>query len=167
MLTATRDLADYFEAAARAHPAHPKGVANWVMTEVLRELKERRVEVAAALPAERLAALVALVDAGTISGSAAKQVFAAAWESGEEPAAVVERLGLAQVSDEGRLAAWVSSAIAEHPVQAADFRAGKDRLLGFFVGQVMKRSGGRAEPRRVRELVREALEREALAESKA
>ena len=167
VLTATRDLADYFEAAARAHPAHPKGVANWVMTEVLRELKERRVEVAAALPAERLAALVALVDAGTISGSAAKQVFAAAWSSGEEPAAVVERLGLAQVSDEGRLGAWVSSAIAEHPVQAADFRAGKDRLLGFFVGQVMKRSGGRAEPRRVRELVREALEREALAESKA
>jgi aspartyl-tRNA(Asn)/glutamyl-tRNA(Gln) amidotransferase subunit B len=166
VLTATRNLADYFEAAARAHPENPKGVANWVMTEVLRELKERRVEVAAALPAERLAALVALVDAGTISGSAAKQVFAAVWASGEEPAAAVGRLGLAQVSDEGRLAAWVESAIAEHPSQAADLRAGKDQLLGFFVGQVMKRSGGRAEPRRVRELVREAIERESLVESK-
>jgi aspartyl-tRNA(Asn)/glutamyl-tRNA(Gln) amidotransferase subunit B len=157
VLAASRDLADYFEAAARAYPGNPKEVANWVMTEVLRELKERRSVVGAAPPPERLAALVALVDGGTLSGSAAKQVFAAVWESGEEPAEAVERLGLAQVSDEGRLVAWVEAALAEHPAQAAGLRAGKTQLLGFFVGQVMKRSRGRAEPRRVGELLHEAL----------
>jgi aspartyl-tRNA(Asn)/glutamyl-tRNA(Gln) amidotransferase subunit B len=169
VLASTRELADYFEAAAATHPENPKGVANcaspkglanWILGEGLRELKRRHLEpadLAAALPPARLAALVAMVDAGRLSVSAGKEVFAAVFGSGEEPAAAVERLGLAQVSDAGEIGRWVEEALAEHPVQAAAYRAGKEALLGFFVGQVMKRSGGRAEPAQVAQRLREAL----------
>jgi aspartyl-tRNA(Asn)/glutamyl-tRNA(Gln) amidotransferase subunit B len=160
LLSGSRELADYFEAAAAAHPANPKAVGNWVMTEVLRELKERKVEVADALPPARLAALVALVDAGKLSSSAAKEVFLAAWASGEEPAAVMDRLGLGQVSDLGQIESWIDEVIRAHPDQVAQLRAGKAQVLGFLVGQVMKRSGGRAEPKSVQQLLRQAVERE-------
>jgi aspartyl-tRNA(Asn)/glutamyl-tRNA(Gln) amidotransferase subunit B len=159
VLTGVRELADYYEAAA-ALSANPKGIANWVMTEVLRELKERKAEVAAALPPARLAALVGLVDAGKLSSSAAKEVFAAVWASGEEPGAAMERLGLGQVSDPSQIEAWVEEVVRDHPAQVAQYRAGRAQLLGFLVGQVMKCSGGRAEPKSVQQLLRQALERE-------
>ena len=161
VLTGSRELADYYEAAATAHPGNPKGVANWVMTEVLRELKERRAplaEAAAALPPARLAALVAMVDAGAISNSAAKEVFAAIWASGEEPAAAIERLGLAQVSDSGQIDRWIEEVLEANPAQVGQYRAGKTQVMGFLVGQVMKRSGGRAEPKLVQVAMRRALE---------
>jgi aspartyl-tRNA(Asn)/glutamyl-tRNA(Gln) amidotransferase subunit B len=160
VLAAARELADYFEAAAAAHPANPRGIANWVLQEGLRELKSRRLapaDLAAALPPESLAALAVLVDAGRLSASAGKEVFAAVFGTGEEPAAAVERLGLAQVSDAQAIGRWVEEVVALHPDQAAAYRAGKEALLGFFVGQVMKRSGGRAEPAQARRLLREAL----------
>ncbi len=163
VLTQTRELGDYYEAAAAAmsgDAGNPKGIANWVMTEVLRELKERRAEVDAALPPGRLAALVALVDACRISNSAAKEVFAAVWESGEEPAAAVERLGLAQVSDASRIERWIDEVLEQNSGPVAQYRAGKTQTMGFLVGQVMKRSGGRAQPTAVQELLRQALERE-------
>jgi aspartyl-tRNA(Asn)/glutamyl-tRNA(Gln) amidotransferase subunit B len=165
VLAAARELADYFEAAAAAHPANPKGIANWVMGEGLREVRSRRLEpgdLGEALPPSRLAALAAMVDAGRLSVSAAKEVFAAIFATGEEPAAAVERLGLAQVSDAGEIGRWVEEAIAANPAQAAQYRAGKEALLGFFVGQVMKRSGGRAQPAQVQQLLREALAGEAV-----
>jgi len=157
VLTASRELADYFEAAAAAHPANPKGVANWLMTEILRELKERKIEIGEALAPERLASLVALVDDGTLSSSAGKEVLAALWETAEEPEAVAERLGLVQVSDEDQLSTWVDEVVAEHPEEVATYRGGKPQLLGFFVGQVMRRSKGRAEPQAVKQLLSEAL----------
>ncbi|HVR99765.1 MAG TPA: Asp-tRNA(Asn)/Glu-tRNA(Gln) amidotransferase subunit GatB [Thermoanaerobaculia bacterium] len=162
VLTMSRELADYYEAAASMSSGggNAKGIANWVMTEVLRELKERRAEVDAALPPARLAALVALVDAGTISNSAAKEVFAAVWASGEEPAAAVERLGLAQVSDSSQIERWIDEVIEQNAGPVAQYRAGKTQTMGFLVGQVMKRSGGRAHPKAVQELLRQALERE-------
>ena len=156
-LTATPALADYFERCVAAHPTAPRTVANWVRNEVLRLLGERRLGPESAIAPERLAELLALVDAGRVSGSAAKSVLAAVWDGDETPAAATARLGLLQVSDEATLAAWVTAVIAEHPAQAAQYRAGKEAVLGFLVGQVMKRSGGRAAPRRVGELVREAL----------
>jgi aspartyl-tRNA(Asn)/glutamyl-tRNA(Gln) amidotransferase subunit B len=165
-LTAWRELADYFEAAAAAipagfaHRATPKGIANWIMGECLREMKGRRLEpagLAAALPPAHLAALVAMVDAGRLSVSAAMEVFAAECATGEEPAGAVDRLGLAQVSDAGEIARWVEAVIAAHPAQAAEYRAGKATLLGFLTGQVMKRSGGRAQPAQVQRILREAL----------
>jgi aspartyl-tRNA(Asn)/glutamyl-tRNA(Gln) amidotransferase subunit B len=159
-LTAARELADYYEAAAAALPGNPKGIANWVMGEVLRDVKERKVELGGTLAPERLASLVALVDLGKLSNSAAKEVFAAVAPTGEDPAAAVERLGLAQVSDSGRIEGWIDEVIERNPTQVAQLRAGKVQLLGFLVGQVMKLSGGRAEPKSVQQLLRQALDRE-------
>ncbi|MDP9121389.1 MAG: Asp-tRNA(Asn)/Glu-tRNA(Gln) amidotransferase subunit GatB [Acidobacteriota bacterium] len=160
VLTQSRELADYYEAAAAARPDNPKGIANWVMTEVLRELKERKTRLDRALPASRLAALVALVDSGKLSTSAAKEVFAAIWESGEEPAVALDRLGLAQVSDTSQIERWIEEVIEEHDGPVSQYRAGKTQTLGFLVGQVMKRSGGRAEPKSVQQQLRQALGRE-------
>jgi aspartyl-tRNA(Asn)/glutamyl-tRNA(Gln) amidotransferase subunit B len=157
VLAAHRELADYFEAAAAAYPGNPRGVANWVRTSVLGALKERREDLARAIAPERLAALVRLVDDGRLSSSAGKEVLEAVWASGEDPAAAVERLGLGQISDESELRRWVEEVVAESPVQAAQYRAGKAQVASYFVGQVMKRSRGRAEPRRLQELVRDVL----------
>ncbi|MGE5234424.1 MAG: Asp-tRNA(Asn)/Glu-tRNA(Gln) amidotransferase subunit GatB [Acidobacteriota bacterium] len=156
-LTSDRALADYFEAAAAAHRSNPKGVANWVANEVRRELNERRTGLDAALQPERLARLVALVDRGEISNSAAKEVLAAIWASGEEPDAAVARLGLRQVSDSGQIEAWADEVIAEFSGQVEQYRAGKAQLLGFLVGQVMKRSGGRAQPAAVQGALKRKL----------
>ena len=115
VLTAARELADYFEAAAAALPSNPKGIANWVQGEVLRDVRERARSLARTIAPARLAALVAMVDAGTISNSAAKEVFAAIAPTGEEPAAAVERLGLAQVSDSAEIERWIDEVIAREP----------------------------------------------------
>jgi aspartyl-tRNA(Asn)/glutamyl-tRNA(Gln) amidotransferase subunit B len=165
LLTTSRELAGYYEAAAAAYPGNPKGIANWVMTEVLREIKERKTGLDQTLPPARLAALVALFDQGKISSSAAKEVFAAIWGTDEEPAAAVERLGLGQVSDTSQIEGWVDEVIEANPAQVAQYRAGKTQVIGFLVGQVMKRSGGRAEPKGVQQLLRQALEREPVTEA--
>jgi aspartyl-tRNA(Asn)/glutamyl-tRNA(Gln) amidotransferase subunit B len=163
VLTASRELADYYEAAVQALPGNPKGIANWVQGEVLRDVKERKVELSGTIAPRRLAALVAIVDAGTISNSAAKEVFAAVAVTGEEPAAAVERMGLAQVSDSAEIERWIDEVIEENPAQVAQYRAGKVQVAGFLVGQVMKRSGGRAEPKVVQQLLRQALEKQPVA----
>jgi aspartyl-tRNA(Asn)/glutamyl-tRNA(Gln) amidotransferase subunit B len=159
VLTASRELADYYEAAVAALPGNSKGIANWVQGEVLRDVKERKVELGGTIAPERLAALVAMVDAGKISNSAAKEVFAAVAPTGGDPAAAVERLGLAQVSDTSQIELWIDEVIEQNPAQVAQYRAGKVQIVGFLVGQVMKRSGGRAEPKIVQQLMRQALDR--------
>jgi aspartyl-tRNA(Asn)/glutamyl-tRNA(Gln) amidotransferase subunit B len=164
VLAAARELADYYEEAVAALPGNPKGIANWVQGEVLRDVKERKVELGQTIPPRRLAALVAMVDAGTISNSAAKEVFAAVAATGEEPARAVERLGLAQVSDSARIERWIEEVVERNPTQVAQYRAGKTQVVGFLVGQVMKRSGGRAEPKTVQQLMRQALEQEPVRE---
>jgi aspartyl-tRNA(Asn)/glutamyl-tRNA(Gln) amidotransferase subunit B len=163
VLTASRELADYYEAAAAALPDNPKGIANWVQGEVLRDVKERKVELDGTIAPESLAALVAMVDAGKISNSAAKEVFAAVAPAGGYPVAAVERLGLAQVSDTSQIERWIEEVIEQSPAQVAQYRAGKVTIVGYLVGQVMKRSGGRAEPKVVQQLLRQALEREPVA----
>ena len=162
LLAASRELADYFETAAAALPGNPKAIANWVMGEVLRDMKERKVEVSGSIPPAHLAALVGLVDSGRISNSAAKEVFAAIGQTGEEPAAALERLGLGQVSDTSQIERWIDEVIEENAGPVAQYRAGKMQTIGFLVGQVMKRSGGRAEPKTVQRLMKEALERAAV-----
>ncbi len=160
LLASSRELADYFEAGAAALPGNPKGIANWVMGEVLREVKERRIGMEEVIPPTRLAAIVGLVDSGKISNSAAKEVFAAVWQSGEEPEAAMERLGLGQVSDTSQIERWIEEVIEAHPAQVGQVRSGKAQVMGFLVGQVMKRSGGRADPKLVQQLLRQALESE-------
>jgi aspartyl-tRNA(Asn)/glutamyl-tRNA(Gln) amidotransferase subunit B len=166
ILTQSRDLADYYEAALAAaarpgaSPASAKGIANWVMTEVQRERKERKEAPDRILPPSRLAKLVAMVEAGKLSTSAAKEVFAEIRGSDEEPESALARLGLAQVSDEAQIERWIEEVVEQHAGPVAQYRAGKTQTLGFLVGQAMKRSGGRAEPRTVQRLMRRALERE-------
>ncbi|HEX6863695.1 MAG TPA: Asp-tRNA(Asn)/Glu-tRNA(Gln) amidotransferase GatCAB subunit B, partial [Thermoanaerobaculia bacterium] len=120
------------------------------------------IEISGSIAPAHLAALVGLVDSGKISNSAAKEVFAAILETGEEPAAAVERLGLGQVSDTSQIERWIEEVIEEHAGPVAQYRGGKTQTIGFLVGQVMKRSGGRAEPKTVQRLMKEALEREAV-----
>ena len=129
------------------------------MTEVLRELKTRHAEVDSALAPERLARLVAMVDSGAVSGRGAKEVLAAIWESGEEPDAATTRLGLTQVRDSGEIADWVGTVMREHPGPVAQYLEGRTQALGFLVGEVMKRSSGRADPRQVRDLLGQSLAR--------
>jgi aspartyl-tRNA(Asn)/glutamyl-tRNA(Gln) amidotransferase subunit B len=157
VLTQERAVADYFEAAARAS-GNPKSASNWVMTEVLRKVKEGGRDVASCpVSPAALAGLVRLIDAGTISGKIAKDVFERMWATSEEAATIVEREGLTQLSDESALEAIVADVVARSPDQAASYRGGKAAALGWFVGQVMKRTGGRANPQRVNALLRESL----------
>jgi aspartyl-tRNA(Asn)/glutamyl-tRNA(Gln) amidotransferase subunit B len=159
VLTQERGLADYFEEAAKTS-GQPKAVSNWVMTELLRKLKEDGRPLAEApVTAQRLAGLVELVAAGTISGKIAKDVFERMWATGEPAAAIVEREGLSQLDDEGALGAAVAEVVAASPEQAASYRGGKKAALGWFVGQVMKKTGGKANPKRVNELLQEALDK--------
>jgi aspartyl-tRNA(Asn)/glutamyl-tRNA(Gln) amidotransferase subunit B len=157
VLTEERPLATYFEAAARAH-GDGKKVAAWVQNELLRELHRdgRGVEACPIAP-EALAELVRLIDEGTISGKIAKEVFAKMYASGDRPAVIVERDGLVQVTDSAAIEAACLAAVAANPKQAEQFRGGKAAMLGFFVGQVMKATGGKANPQLVNELLRKIL----------
>jgi aspartyl-tRNA(Asn)/glutamyl-tRNA(Gln) amidotransferase subunit B len=158
-LTSDPQLANFFEAVAGTDPARARAASNWVRTEVLREVHARHVGLDQALPPERLVELIALVEEGRLSNSAGKQVFAEIWESGESPASAMERLGLAQVSDLARLREWVAEVVAEHSAAVAQLRAGEGKVIGFLVGQVMRRSQGRADPAQARRLIAEEVGR--------
>ncbi len=160
LLTQSRALADYYEAAVRAH-ANPKAISNWVMSELLRELGGDDDAAPAKSPVgpTHLAGLVRLIDDGTISGKIAKDVFARMLASGEEAATIVRREGLTQVADAGALEVLVDQAIAANPKAVADFKAGKTVASKSLVGQVMKASGGKANPAMVDRLVQEKLSR--------
>ncbi len=157
LLTAERARADYFEAAAQGRDARP--VANWVAGELLGRLNREGLEIEAApLAPARLGELVDLVAGGALSGRMAREVFDAMWETGRPAAAIVEERGLEQISDRGALEALVDDLLAREADKAADYRAGKTRLLGFFVGQIMKETGGKANPKLVNALLRDRLE---------
>jgi len=150
--------ADYFEAVVRAG-ASAKAAGNWIQGEVRRKLKDLGADTMTAVPfaPDALAELVSLVERGTISSSAAKDVFEKMWASGDRAAAIVERDGLGQIGDQAALAALVDEILATNPAVVAEFRTGRTATLGFLVGQVMKKSGGKANPKIVNELLRKAL----------
>jgi aspartyl-tRNA(Asn)/glutamyl-tRNA(Gln) amidotransferase subunit B len=157
VLTGSRALADYFEATLR-HGAPPKTAANWIMGELLALLNAEGAEIESCrVTPKSLAALFALIDAGTISGKIAKTVFEEMYRTGAEPDAVVAAKGLVQVSDAGELATVIDQVIADSPKELAQYRAGKDKLFGHFVGQVMKRTQGKANPAKVNELLKARL----------
>jgi len=158
VLTLSREVADYYETVAR-ESGSPKSASNWVMTEVLRKLKEDERPLAACpVKPGQLAELVKLVDGGTITGKSAKDVFEKMWANAEGPKAIVEREGLTQVSDEGPILAAIAEVMAASPEQVATYRKGKTNTLGWFVGQVMKKTGGRANPQVVNALLKKALD---------
>jgi aspartyl-tRNA(Asn)/glutamyl-tRNA(Gln) amidotransferase subunit B len=157
ILTTSRELADFFEAAARAS-GNPKAASNWTMGEVLRKLKEAKAEITACpFPPEHLADLIRLVGEGTLSGPLAKEVFEAMWDTGRPPRDIVADRGLSQISDESALAAVVDQVLATNPGPLAQYRAGKTSTFGFFMGQVMKATKGKGNPAVITRLLNEKL----------
>ncbi len=156
-LTAEHSLADYYERTAAA-AANPRGAANWIRSELLRELESSgRTAAESPVAAAELGALVRLIDEGQISGKQGKDVLVEMFKSGKTAAVIVAEQGLAQVSDAGEIERIVAEAIAANPKQLEQYRAGKTGLIGFFVGQVMKASQGKANPKLVNELLTEKL----------
>jgi len=158
-IVAARELADYFEQAAALAP--PRLAANWVTGEVLRWMKERKISTEDALsfpvsPA-RLARLIRLVEAGEVSTASAKEVLAAMIDSAAEPEAIIAERGLGSIRDTGALEAAVAEVVAGNPSQVALYRSGKTQTFGWLVGQIMKKTGGRADPAAVREALTRAL----------
>jgi aspartyl-tRNA(Asn)/glutamyl-tRNA(Gln) amidotransferase subunit B len=157
VLTQSSALADYFERVAAR--VNPKAASNWVMGELLRTLKERGQDIAQTpLTPEALAGLVALIENGTISSSIAKDVFAKMYDSGRTADDVVAAEGLAQNSDEGALLAIIGSVIAANSEAVTQYRAGSTKTFGFLVGQVMKGTGGTANPKLANQLLKKQLE---------
>jgi aspartyl-tRNA(Asn)/glutamyl-tRNA(Gln) amidotransferase subunit B len=154
VITSEVELARYFEAVVQAG-ADPKVAANWVMADVMTSFNQQQEFPVAP---DRLSALIGLVQDGTLSHQAAKRVYTElAGSASETPRAVAERLGLVQVSDRGALASWVEEVIAAHPGEVTRFRNGETKLMAFFVGQVMKRSKGKADPKGVQPVLQERL----------
>jgi len=160
VLTASRAMADYFEECA-ALSADAKAVSNWLMGDMQYLLKENNAEIAECkIIPQALAEMLALIDDGTISGKIAKDVFAEMFQTGDPPAEIVKKKGLEQIADSDQLAAIVDKAIADSPKAVDEFKKGKERALGFIVGQVMKATRGKANPKMVNELLRERLSSE-------
>lgn len=155
LLTSSRELADYFEEAVKIGVTAKK-VSNWIMTELVRELKGEEVTNCKVRP-EQLGALLKMVDDGTISGKIAKTVFLEMMDSGKNPDVVVKEKNLVQVSDQGELLVMVQEIIAANPGQAADFKGGKTKLMGYFVGQLMQKTKGKANPKVANELFSKEL----------
>lgn len=157
VLTGSRALAEYYEAAV-GHGAPAKAAANWIMSELLALVNADGIDInACRVTPKALAALFALMENGTISGKIAKTVFEEMYRTGAAPDAVVAAKGLTQVSDAGELAAVIDQVIADSPKELEQYRSGKDKLFGFFVGQVMKRTQGKANPAKVNELLKARL----------
>lgn len=156
VLTGTRAMADFYEAAAAK--TDPKKAANWIMGDLQALVTEDKAEIGSIpVTPEHLAAMINLIEDGTISGKIAKEVLAEMYRTGKSPAAVVEEKGLVQISDHGAIDAAVAEVIAANPAQVAEFRAGKEKVLGFLVGQIMKATQGKANPKMVNDILRAKL----------
>lgn len=157
ILTSSKGIAEYFEACVKLFN-QPKTVSNWVMGELTRELNNSGTDVSASpVPPERLVELLKMVDQGAISLKVAREIFPQVYSSGKTPVQIVQEKGLTQVSDEGALEAIITEVLAKSPAQVAQFKEGKQQVLGFLVGQVMKASGGKANPGKVNELLKRKL----------
>lgn len=182
VLTGDKALADYFEAVIKEFPSPPptkqkiepsgilseevlgiptaKQVSNWIMVELLRELKTHDAGIAACpVTPAALGKLLALVEKGTISGSLAKKVFEEMWASGQDPETIVKEKGLAQISDTGALEAAAQKIMDAHPKEVADYKAGKTKVMGFFVGQLMRQTKGQANPQLANEIFQRLLKK--------
>jgi len=158
VLTATRELASYFEEVALLSGSDPKLCANWVMGDLAAALNKASLEIEESpVDPQRLAGLIQRIADDTISGKIAKQVFEGLWASLESADAIIDRDGLRQITDTGAIEAIIDAIIAENPAQVEGYRSGKDKLFGFFVGQAMKATEGKANPAQLNELLKKKL----------
>jgi len=158
VLTAEKALADYFEECVRHFP-QAKKVSNWIMSELMRELKkeEQGIETCQVTP-PALARLLALVEEGSISGKIAKKVFMEMIATGQGPDVIVKAKGLSQISDTGSLEGIAREILAAHPKEVADYKGGKTKVMGFFVGEIMKKTKGQANPKLLNQLLQRLLQ---------
>ena len=161
LLTSRKDVADYFESALKIH-ANAKALSNWIVGDLFRVLKERRLDDQLYIEgwpvsATHLAQLVQLIDQDKISGKIAKTVFEALLDSGKSPQQIVSEKGLEQVSDSGRIESAIDQVLAANGKQVEQFRSGNDKVFGFLVGQIMKATQGKANPQKVNEILRAKL----------
>jgi aspartyl-tRNA(Asn)/glutamyl-tRNA(Gln) amidotransferase subunit B len=158
VLTASRELAAFYEDVLKEVPQDPKLAANWVMGELAAALNKDSLEIGASrIGAAKLAGLIKRIADATISGKIAKEVFEAMWSSGGEADAIIEEKGLKQITDTSAIEKAIDDVMAKNPGQLADYRSGKDKLFGFFVGQVMKATQGKANPAQLNELLKKKL----------
>jgi aspartyl-tRNA(Asn)/glutamyl-tRNA(Gln) amidotransferase subunit B len=157
VLTASRALADYYEEVVHLS-GQPKIASNWVMGDVLRFLNEDKKEIRECpIAPAALAEMIRLIQDGTISGKMAKEVIEEMYRTGKAPGAIIEEKGLVQITDEGALAGTIAEIIGKNPDQLAQYRAGKEKVFGFFVGQVMKATQGKANPKLINVLLKKML----------
>ena len=153
-LATSRELADYFETAIAAYNKKPQITANWITGELMARLNKESLTInECPVTPEQVAGLVNQIVDGTISGKIGKQVFSGIWDGEGDAAQIIEERGLKQISDSGELEAIVSQVIADNPDQAAEFRGGKEKILGYFVGQTMKQTRGKANPGEINRLL--------------
>ena len=158
LLTSGRDLADFYETVVKASGADPKLCANWVMGDFSASLNKDNKEVAASpVSAAQLAGILKRIQDNTISGKIAKEVFEAMWAGEGDADSIIEKKGLKQITDSGALEKVIDEVMAANPAQLADYRAGKDKLFAFFVGQVMKATKGKGNPQQVNDLLQKKL----------
>jgi aspartyl-tRNA(Asn)/glutamyl-tRNA(Gln) amidotransferase subunit B len=158
ILTLSRALADYFESVAGATAAKPQVAAHWVIGDLSGALNKEGLEIEdSRISAEDLAGLIDRIHDNTISGKIAKEVFEAMWNGEGSANEVIDTRGLKQITDSSAIEAIVDKIIEANPGQAAEYRAGKEKLLGFFVGQVMKETGGKANPGQVNAILKSKL----------
>jgi aspartyl-tRNA(Asn)/glutamyl-tRNA(Gln) amidotransferase subunit B len=156
VLTGDKGLADYFEATVQEFP-RPKQVSNWIMVELMRELKENP-SLGSTVPPAALGKLLKLVEKGAISATVSKGVFVDMIKTGKDPEEIVKDKGLTQINDPGALETLAQEIIEAHPQEVANYKAGKTKVMGFFVGQLMKRTKGQANPQLANEIFRRLLE---------
>lgn len=157
LLTSEKSLADYFEKVGKLS-GNPKSAANWIMVELLRELKDRKISLEnSPINEERLAELIKLIDQGKISGKIAKAVFLEMLTNAALPSDIVEEKGLQQVTDTGAIEKIIDQVLADNPSQVAEYKSGKEKMIGFFVGQIMRLSKGQASPEVVNQILMKKL----------
>lgn len=157
VITASRAVAEYYDETKKLLN-DPKAIANWIMGDMMKELNTRNISIGESpVTPAHLAEMLQLLNKGTISGKIAKTVFEDMFATGKKPEDIVKEKGLVQISDESAIIAIVEAVIAANPQSVADFKAGKEKAIGFLVGQVMKQSKGRANPELVNKLLKERL----------
>jgi aspartyl-tRNA(Asn)/glutamyl-tRNA(Gln) amidotransferase subunit B len=157
VLTTERELAEYFEGVVK-ECSNPKAASNWVMTELLRELNEAKLSISQSpIASTSLGKLITLIDNGTISGKIAKTVFLEMWKSPGDPEAIVKEKGLVQITDPKAIESVIEELIQKNPGPVSEYRSGKTKLFGFFVGQAMKATQGQANPELLNKILTEKL----------
>ncbi len=157
VLTASRDLADFYEEAVK-HSGKPKIASNWIMGDILGHLKDDKKDIKdSPVTPEALAKMINLIEDGTISGKIAKEVFEEMWKTGKQPKEIIEEKGLVQITDTGALETAIGEILKANPAQLEQYKQGKEKVFGYFVGQVMKVTKGKANPKLVNEILRKKL----------